>query len=39
MAYTDIDKPSDYFTTKLYSGNGGTQSITGLDFQPDWVWW
>ena len=38
MAYTDIDKPSDYFTTKLYSGNGGTQSITGLDFAPNWVW-
>jgi len=38
MAYTDIDKPSDYFTTKLYTGNGGTQSITGLDFQPDWLW-
>ena len=37
MAYTDIDKPSDYFETKLYTGNGGTQSITGLDFQPDWV--
>ena len=38
MAYTDIDKPSDYFETKLYTGNGGTQSITGLDFQPNWVW-
>ena len=38
MAYTDIDKPSDYFETKLYTGNGGTQSITGLDFQPDWLW-
>ena len=38
MAYTDIDKPSDYFDTKLYTGNGGTQSITGLDFQPNWCW-
>ena len=38
MAYTTIDKPSDYFETKLYTGNGGTQSITGLDFQPNWVW-
>ena len=38
MAYTDIDKPTDYFETKLYTGNGGTQSITGLDFQPNWVW-
>ena len=38
MAYTEIDKPSDYFVTKLFTGNGSTQSITGLDFQPDWVW-
>jgi len=38
MAYTTIDKPTDYFNTKLYSGNGSTQSITGVGFQPDWVW-
>ena len=33
-----IDKPSDYFNTKLYTGNGSTQSITGVGFAPDWVW-
>lgn len=33
-----IDKPSLYFNTKLYTGNGATQSITSLDFKPDWVW-
>ena len=38
MAYTTIDKPTDYFETKLHTGNGGTQSITGLDFAPNWVW-
>ena len=38
MAYTDIDKPSDYFETVLYAGNSGTKSITSLDFQPDWCW-
>jgi len=38
MAYTDIDKPSDYFNTKLYAGNGSTQSITGVGFKPDFVW-
>jgi hypothetical protein len=38
MAYTDIDKPDDYFNTVLYTGTGGTQSITGVGFQPDWVW-
>jgi len=38
MAYTTIDKPTDYFNTKLYTGNGSTQSITGVGFQPDFVW-
>jgi len=38
MAYTTIDKSEDYFNTKLYTGNGSTQSITGVGFQPDWVW-
>jgi hypothetical protein len=38
MAYTTIKKPSDYFNTKLYTGNGGTQSITGVGFQPDFCW-
>ena len=30
--------PNKHFEVLLYSGNGGTQSITGLQFQPDWVW-
>ena len=38
MAYTDIDKPSDYFNTKLYTGNASTQAITGINFQSDMVW-
>ena len=43
MAYTDIDKPSDYFNTVLYTGNGtaigsGGNAITGVGFQPDWLW-
>jgi len=33
-----INKPTDYFNTVLYTGNGSTQSITGVGFQPDWVW-
>ena len=41
MAYTTIDNPELYFQTKLYTGNGSTQSIT-LDgdenMQPDFVW-
>ena len=38
MAYTTINKSTDHFNTKLYTGNGSTQSITGVNFQPDWVW-
>jgi hypothetical protein len=38
MAYTTIDNPFKYFNTVLYTGNGSTQSITGVGFQPDWVW-
>jgi len=38
MAYTSINSPTDYFNAKLYTGNGSTQSITGVGFQPDWVW-
>jgi len=39
MAYTTIDKPTDYFNTVLYTGDGNsTQAISGVGFQPDWVW-
>ena len=38
MAYTTINKGSSYFNTVLYTGNGGTQSVTGVGFQPDFVW-
>jgi hypothetical protein len=27
-----INKPSEYFNTVTYSGNGSTQSITGVNF-------
>ena len=30
--------PNEHFNTLLYTGNGSTQSITGLNFAPDWVW-
>ena len=38
MAYTTIPKSSAYFDNKLITGNGGTQNITGLNFQPDFTW-
>ena len=42
MSYTNgLDNPQLYFQTKLYTGNGGTQSITldgSEDMQVDWCW-
>jgi len=39
MAYTTIDKPTDYFNTKLWTGDGNsTQAISGIGHQPDLVW-
>ncbi len=37
MAYITF-QPKDYFNTVLYTGNGSTNAITGVGFQPDWVW-
>ena len=33
-----INKPTDYFNTVLYTGTGAIQSVTGVGFQPDWLW-
>jgi hypothetical protein len=33
-----IQKPNSYFETSLYTGNGSTQTISGIGFQPDLVW-
>ena len=38
MAYSTIPKGSLYMNPVLYTGNGSTQSITGVNFQPDWTW-
>ena len=39
MAYSSIVKPTDYFNTVLYNGNdASSHAITGVGFQPDWVW-
>jgi len=39
MAYITF-QPSAYFNTKLYTGDGepAGNAITGVGFQPDWVW-
>jgi hypothetical protein len=38
MPYSNIEKPSKYFTAKTFTGTGASQSITGLEFSPDFVW-
>ena len=39
MSYITF-QPKDYFNTKLYTGDGepSGQAITGVGFQPDFVW-
>jgi len=40
MAYTTINKSSDFFNALLWSGNGSdNRVISGVGFQPDWIWW
>ena len=38
MAYSTISKSSSYMNTKLFTGNGSTNAITGVGFQPDLTW-
>jgi len=39
MAYTTINKSGEHFNTKLYTGTETADTnITGVGFQPDWVW-
>ena len=38
MAYSSIVKPEDYFNIKLTTGTGSSQAVTGVGFQPDWIW-
>ena len=39
QARTDVlVEPQKHFDTLLYTGNGSTLSVSGLKFQPDFVW-
>ena len=38
MAYTGINKSTDFFNTKLYTGTGSSNALTGVGFQPDLTW-
>ena len=31
-------KPRDYFNVSTWTGDGSEQEISGVGFQPDWVW-
>jgi hypothetical protein len=33
-----VAKPNTVMDVKLYTGNGGTQTVSGLAFEPDFVW-
>ena len=37
MAYINF-QPKDHFKVITYSGNGSTNAVTGVGFQPDLVW-
>ena len=38
MAYTTINKSTDHFFTKLWSGTNSGETISGIPFQPDFNW-
>ena len=39
MAYSNINKPNEYFNTVLYSGDGNNnRTIIGVGFNPDMSW-
>ena len=37
MSYISF-QPKDYFNTKLYSGTGAIQTVSGVGFEPSWIW-
>jgi hypothetical protein len=39
MAYTTINKSTEYFNTVTWTGTSSSPlNVTGYGFQPDWVW-
>ena len=39
MAYSSITKPDEHFNTVIWTGDGtSSRGITGVGYQPDWVW-
>ena len=35
---TESSQADDHFDTVLYEATGSTLNITGVNFQPDWIW-
>jgi hypothetical protein len=33
-----VTNSGNFFNTVLYTGNGSSRTISGVGFQPDWVW-
>ena len=38
MAYTIVDKSTDFFSPTIYTGTGNSNAITGVGFSPSWIW-
>ncbi len=38
VAGRSVVNPRDFFDVALYTGNGSTQTISGLGFSPNWIW-
>jgi hypothetical protein len=38
MAYTTINKSTAHFNTITWTGTGSSNALTGVGFQPDFVW-
>ena len=40
MAYTTINKPTDYFEPITFTAsNASSNTVSGMGFQPDLIWW
>ena len=39
MAYTTVNKSTDFFNTNIYTGDGSSsRALTGFGHQPDWIY-
>ena len=38
MAYTTVNKSSEHFSPKIFTGNGSTNAITGVGHEPSLTW-